>query len=411
MTQSERPLKFILFPLGCLYSHVGRLTEIGKELRDRGHEVVFAGERPDHPRTKMYIPRAAGFRTIYTREPDYRYAWDRFEKHGWLITAWDLLHHQKWAPLDKILESQVQIILSERPDLVVGDATISVSTAAHIAGIPAAGVMNGYASTFIKPTSIFMPMIKIWNALWLARIRNRVYRKHGKKQVNAVRLLRSIPLISPDLQGFYDPPKGWPYWHTVGPIYSEMDIPVPDWFDELDDGRTNVYITMGSTGLLDHFLRKTYDALGTLPYRFVVTTGDQVGDETIAMAPDNFRIAPYIPGTRLLAKCQAMIFHGGNGTLYQALSQGVPMIGLPSHLEQIVCFRPALKNGCGLQFPPRRFSVPRLVQGLEQILHDPSYREAAARFSETIRKQNAVRAAADILEQTAREGRPADIRV
>ena len=358
----------------------------------------------------MYSPQQEGFRLIRALESDYRYAWDRFEKYGWMITAWDLLRFEQWAPLDKILERQIEIIQEEKPDLVVGDATISVSTAAHITGIPAAGVMNGYAGEFMSPSSLFMPIIRTWNALHLARVRDRVYKKYGKKQVNALNLLRSIPLASPDLPGLFETPKGWPNWNNVGPIYSEPNVPLPDWYDELDDGKTNVYITMGSTGLLDAFLRKTYDTFSRMPYRFVVTACDQISEETWNMAPDNFRIVKHAPGSKILDKCKAMIFHGGNGSMYQSIVAEVPMIALPCHLEQVKCFRPARKHGFGIQFTPRRFRVNALAKALDEIIRNPCYRDATKKFSKAIRETDGAIGAADLFEKTAREGVPADIR-
>lgn len=410
MTSTGKPLKFVFFPLGFLLSHVGRLTRIAQVLRERGHEVVFAGEDPRHPRTKMYRPQEEGFRLVYAKEPDYRYAWDRFEKYGLVVTGWDALHFERWAPLDKILERQIEIIGEEKPDLVVGDATISVSTAAHITGIPAACVFNSYNGAFLSPWSIYTHIIYLWNSLHIARVRDRVYRKHGKKQVNALRLLRSIPLVSPDLPGLFETLKGWPYWTNVGPIYSEPTSELPPWYDELDDGTTNVYITMGSTGLLETFLQRVYPIFSQLPYRFVVTTCDQVSDATKAMAPTNFRVVKHAPGSKILEKCEAMIFHGGNGSMYQALAAGVPMIALPCHLEQIMGFRPVLRQGCGMQLSPRRFRAKALARALEEILTNPKYRDATRRYSSAVRETDGTVRAADIFEQTAREGRPANLR-
>lgn len=398
----ERRLKFILFPLGWLLAHVGRQVEIGKVLRARGHEVVFAGDDPSHPRSKLGMAQDAGFRVIYAREPDHPYAWDRFVKRGWLITVWDLWRHQEWAPLDKILEGHVELIRRERPDLVVGDGTISVSTAAHITGVPAAGVMNAYAARFLARTSIFMPMIHIWDALHLSRLRKRVYRKYNRKPVRALRILREIPLISPDLPGLYEEPKGWANWHTVGPLISTPESPMPEWFDELDDGRPNVYITMGSTGLLDAFLRRTYEALGRAAYRFVVTTAGQVSAETIRMAPANFRIAKYAPGGRILEKSRALVFHGGNGTMYQGLAAGAPMIALPSHLEQNICAKIVVRNGFGLRLSPRRVRGDKLVAALERVIREPGFRASAERLGAEVRAGSGAARAADILEAAAR---------
>ena len=399
--------KIILFPLGCLLSHVGRLVEIGKALRARGHEVVFAGEHPDDPRSKLGMAQRAGFRCTYAMEPDYRYAWDRFVKYGWTATAYDLMRHQTWAPLDRILQSQIDLIEREQPNLVVGDATISVSTAAHITGIPAAGVMNGYAAGFVGPGSIFTPLIHAWDATLLRWIRRRVYRKYPVRQLGGLRLLRRIPLLSPDLPGLYTPPASWPHWQTVGPIYSEPDVPLPDWYDELHDDTPNVYITMGSTGILDTFLRRTYNALGALPYRFVVTTGGQASEETLARAPANFRITRFAPGSKLLERCQALVFHGGNGSMYQGLAAGVPMIALPSHLEQVYNFKPILQHGFGAQFSPRNVRGERLARTLVRMMEDTSCREAASRFSMQVRASNGSARAAEVLESIALARKPA----
>ena len=376
-------------------------------LRERGHEVFIGGEHPENPRSRIRMAQEQGFPLLYAKEPNYAYAWDRFEKYGWLATAWDLYTHNKWAPLGEILEGHVKLIQREKPDLVIGDATISVSTAAYITGVPAAGIMNAYAAEFVAPTSIFGPMIYTWDALHLARIRRRVFKKYGVEPVNAIRLLKSIPLLSPDLEGFYDMPRGWDNWHMVGPVLTEPPVGPPDWLAELDDGQTNIYISMGTTGILDTFLRRTYAALGKTPYRFIVTTGGQADSETIAMAPPNFRFATYAPGRQLLKHCKAIIFHAGNGTMYQAVEAGVPMIVLPSHLEQNINADLIVKRGFGFQFKPRRVRGDKLVTALHALIEDPRYAEACGRYSDGVRTGNGPQRAADILENIARQGLPA----
>lgn len=390
-----------------MLAHTSRCIEIAKELRARGHEVIFAGEDADHPRSKLRLVREHGFRLVHVREPYQPYGWDRFEKYGFIVSGWDLLRLRNWVPLEEIIESHVGVVRRERPDIIVGDASICASTAAYIEGIPAAGIMNGYASYFLTPQYPFHAALQLYDRLHLARIRRRAFRRFGKRPVNALRLLRSIPLISPDLEGLYENPRYFPHFHTVGPIYAEHPAPIPKWFDELADGRTNVYITMGSTGFLDGFLRRTYETLAKLPYRFVVTTAGQVGPETCARAPKNFRLCEYAPGSQLLKRCSALIFHGGNGTMYQALEAGVPMIALPSHLEQDVITRIGVNNGFCIRMRARAFRADELVRNLRAIVDDPKYREAAERFTLPVRSANGAARAADLLEQWARDGKPA----
>lgn len=402
----EPPMRFMMFPLGFLLAHVGRLVEIGTVLRGRGHEVLFAGAYPDHHRSRLDIAEKAGFRVVAMKEPDHPYAWDRFQKYGWLATAVDLARHQQWAPLDEILDSQIRLIHEHRPDMLVCDASITTSTASHITGVPAAGVMNAYALRLISPGSLFRPMIEAWDWTILARIRKRIYKKYGVQPRKALDLLHEMPMLSPDLDGLYEAPhRAWTNFHTVGPIYSEPIIELPEWYGELDDGRTNVYITMGSTGFLDDFLRKTYRALGALPYRFLVTTAGQTTPETEAMAPPNFRFARYAPGSKLLDKCAAMIYHGGNGSMYQALAAGVPMIAVPSHLEQEICAGLAVRHGFGLTVPARKVRGEAVAAMLERIIQDPAFRAGAEGFSGRVRLANGAQRAAGLLEEIARERR------
>jgi len=400
----QRPLKVLMLPLGWLAAHVTRLVEIGEQLRARGHQVVFAGADPEHPRSRLDFARARGFELLRAKEPDHPYVWDRFAQYGWMLTAIDLIRLHRWAPLDKILENHLQLIEREKPDLIIGDGSITVSTAGYITETPCMGVMNAYATKFFSATSPFRPMIQAWNALYLERFRRPIYKRYGVQPRNAIDLITDMPMLSPDLADFSPPPEWWPKYYTIGPILTETPCAEPDWFDELDDGRPNIYITMGTTGLLDYFLRRVYSAFGKAPYRFVVTTGGQVTSQTIAMAPDNFRFSKYAPGLRLMRKCKALIYHGGNGSMYQALACGVPVIALPSHLEQDLAAQVGVRHGFGKRVRLRGITGRKLLQDVEDLLADATYREAAQSFSSAVQNGGGAALGADIAEQIGYTG-------
>lgn len=404
--RSVRPLKFLVFPLGWVLAHVGRTVEIAKVLRAQGHEVVFAGEDPHHPKSRLDHALAAGFRVVHAKEPSWHYAWERFHKYGGIVGLYDFLRSQSWAPLDEILEDILRVCQDEDPDLILGDMSVGVSTAGYILKKPAAGIMNAYNTHFFRPWSVYRTFLQAWDKLRLSPIRERVFRKYGVKPVNSFELLRSMPLLGPDLPRFHQPHGDYPNWHAIGPILSEPPSSLPAWYDELDDGQTNIYITMGSTGLLEPLLLRSYSALGRSPYRFVVTTGGQVSDEAMAAAPPNFRFTKYAPGSQILKHCAAIVFHGGNGTMYQALAAGVPMVALPSHLEQEVCVDIALKQGFGLRQCARRITGKQLLDSVGKVLADPSYRTNALAYRDEVRSSRAAEKAASMLVAQARQGRP-----
>jgi len=102
-----------------------------------------------------------------------------------------------------------------------------------------------------------------------------------------------------------------------------------------------------------------------------------------------------------------MIYHGGNGTMYQGLAAGVPMVALPTQLEQSLCADIAVRHGFGLKLSPRRIRGGRLLYALNWILSDPRFREAARKYSPRVREARGAARAAEILEQAALEGKPA----
>ncbi len=398
-------MKFLFFPNGWVLAHPSRMIEVARIVRSRGHEVIFAGEHED-PRSYLSMCREEGFSTTQCMEFDWPYFWDRHLKYGPIVSAWDLLNHQKFAPLDGILEEQIRLTEREKPDAVVCDGTFTMSTAGYITGTPVIGIMNGHFAHFYDRKSFFRPFLELWDRIHLSRLRNRVYKKYGCTPVNAVELLMSVRLISPSLDKIDPYTRQYPNWEAVGPFWGTLPLDRPKWLDSLDDGRTNVYITMGSTGNLDRFLRRTYEGLAKTGYRFVVTCGNQVSEETKAMAPDCFHLAEFAPGGEILKHCKAMIFHGGNGSMYQSLAAGVPMLAFPQHLEQEINVRLGLEYGFIKKLKRRDVSGNRLGKIVEEVVTNPSYAQAAQTFSELVRNTKGPERAADIILEVATEGIP-----
>lgn len=402
-------MKFIFFPNGWVLAHVSRMVEVAKALREQGHEVVFAGEH-EHPRSYLHTCEKDGFRTVQCMEFDWPYLWNRFLKYGMLLVPWDVLTHHRFAPLDAILESQVDLIQREKPDMVVCDGTFTLTAAAYITQTPAAGIMNAYYTHFYRPGSIYRFLIDFWDRFRLTPIRNRVFRKYGCAPVDAKELFWSTRIISPGLAEFDAYIQDYEHWEAVGPIWGKLRVDRPDWLDTLDDGTPNVYITFGSTGDLDPFLRASYDALGRAPYRFVVTTGRQVSEETKSLAPPNFLLADYAPGDEIIRHCKALVFHGGNGSMYQALAAGVPVIALPHTLEQDINARLCDTHGFGIRLKPRRARGENLLRALEQLIGNPAYAERARHFQRRIAESPGVQRAAEIILEGAREGLPPHVK-
>ena len=370
-------------------------------LRDQGHDVVFAGADIDHPKSNLRLARDEGFRVEHAEEPNIAYMMDRYQAFGAYSGILDLSRPQRWAPVDKILISQVRLIEREAPTMVVGAQTMTLNLAAHVTGIPCAGILNSYLLRTYSTNLIIRQYLVGLERGQFGTLRKRALKELGHPDIDPLPLFKKMPLLCPDAPELLQDAPFFDHVHGIGPIIFEHPSPLPDWMDELEDGTPNVYIGMGSTGRFDLFLRKCYSGLSKLPYRFIVTTGGLVADETVRNAPDNFRFTKFAPGSELLKHCRAMIFHGGNGTMYQGLANGVPMVAVPSHIEQGVNARMGKKAGFAIRVRPWIGFAPRIKRAVVRVVEDPQYRAVAERIAKTIDPQAAPKIAAALLERYA----------
>ena len=85
---------------------------------------------------------------------------------------------------------------------------------------------------------------------------------------------------------------------------------------------------------------------------------DQLGDSLVT--------ADYLPFSRLLPHCSAIVHHGGVGTTSQALAAGIPQVVLPMAFDQFDNAKRVQKLGCGVSLPMRKISTAKLTGLLDR---------------------------------------------
>ena len=144
----------------------------------------------------------------------------------------------------------------------------------------------------------------------------------------------------------------------------------------LDPNRPTIYFTLGSTGLPELF-KKVIQDLRNTEYQVMLTTGDQVNLAELNPLPDNFYMDSYIPGSAIMKRSQVVICHGGNGTIYQALGAGLPVLALPTHVDQKANAHLLAKQMAGLMIKPGDL-VQVMPSSVKHLFSDPSFRDNAA---------------------------------
>ena len=119
----------------------------------------------------------------------------------------------------------------------------------------------------------------------------------------------------------------------------------------------------------------------TVLVRFFIPDGIKV--------PQNVKVSSWLPQNDILGhpKTKLFITHCGNNGQYEALYNGVPMIGFPLFGDHIQNCHRTYKKGFGLEMRVQDFTSDQLFQNIQEVLNNPKYRSTIGKASEVFRDQ------------------------
>ncbi|HWL02006.1 MAG TPA: glycosyltransferase [Microbacteriaceae bacterium] len=173
----------------------------------------------------------------------------------------------------------------------------------------------------------------------------------------------------------------------IGPVSrtGASAIALPEWWDDLDDGRPIVHVSQGTVANhdLDQLIRPTIEALAGENVMLVVATGGRPIEE-LGPLPENVRAAEYLPYDRLFPRLAAFVTNGGYGGLHYALEHGVPIVAAGRTEDKVETTARVAWSGAGINLKAHR-PTPRAVRGaIRRVLADPRYRLASTRIGAEI---------------------------
>lgn len=392
--------KILVIPDGNWLAHTTRPLEIAKELRALGYDLQFAGQG-----SYMQMVRDEGFETrdLETLCPERNLKCSRSGRVNWY----------DYELIDRLVKEELDLLCTLKPELVLCDFRHTLSTSCELAGIPLASILNAswtnyYSVNHEAPehliftrvlgkriVSKLMPLVKGM----IISVDSAPFKKYRKENGLApnkniwdvwkgdLNLMTDIPE--------YAPTTGLPdNFHYIGPIVWNPDIPVPEWIYSLNPSKKTIYITMGSTGY-ERFFTEMAEMFAGTEYQCLMTTAGMVELKNI---PENFYVTEYAPGDELMKRSDLVICHGGNGTIYQALSEGVPIIGIPTMHDQEFNLQRVEALGAGVQVSELSFKQEDLMSAVNRIIGDSVYKQKAGKLKEILKNYDAPKRGAGLID-------------
>lgn len=179
----------------------------------------------------------------------------------------------------------------------------------------------------------------------------------------------------PELVPTYNLPANHRY---LGPVLWSPDVKPPTWWHSLPTDRPIIYATLGSSGG-KNLLQVVLNALADLPVTVIAATA---GRNHLKNVPANAFVADYLPGEAAAARSAVVLCNGGSPTTQQALAAGVPVIGLPSNMNQHLNMEALERAGAGVLLRTERLNTEGVAAAVKQVLSGAEFRQAARRLAE-----------------------------
>jgi UDP:flavonoid glycosyltransferase YjiC (YdhE family) len=299
-------------------------------------------------------------------------------------------------------EADLALLRDVRPEVVIGDFRLSLGVSSVLTDTPYVALTNAHWSPYstqafpipdlwfsriisTKVTRFLFPLLEPVIFWYHARAFNKVRRAHDLLPVGNLKevythstwsLFTDIPIIAPT----HKLTKNQRY---IGPVIWSPEIATPEWWPLPSEENPLIYVTMGSSGDTS-LLKNILEAVRGISCTTLVATAGRVQIEP----EPGIYIADYLPGLEVISKASMVICSGGSATAYQALSLGVPILGVPSNADQFFTMESIERNRAGLLLRPAEASVKRLQESINILLSCDDFKVFAGQLAAEISRYN-----------------------
>ena len=383
--------KVLFIADGIALSHVIRMKYLGQSLSRDKYDIYFAAGK-EFQNFVGEMDNLVPLDTLGVAEFDKRLNGMAFKE------IYDM------EIMDRYIKSDLELFDEINPDVVVGDMRISLGISTKLRKIPYINIQNAYWSIYSEIEDPAIPDIPIFHYLphgismgivrfYYPRVeRDFAYSYNLKSEELNIPKVKSLNEFysTGDMNLYLDTPVLSPTKELpdteryIGPVLDFPEVSLPDFWDRIPKDKPLVYCSIGSTGSVDK-TTKLINALKDIDVSVILVTA---GKNLPGGLPDNIFVCKYVPALKVIERASLVIFNGGSGTLYQAMSKGKPVIAIPSSMDQYFACDQVEKRGLGIVLDYKKLNSPKLKKWIKDLIDNPKWKNNCKKIEEEIKQYN-----------------------
>ncbi len=168
----------------------------------------------------------------------------------------------------------------------------------------------------------------------------------------------------------------------------------------LDSPKPKIYVAL--TSGQSEVLKRVYEGIKDMDAQIIILTTlhnmKEIDSAVSSSQKKNILIVEHLPSHKVMPMVDLAIIHGGQGSIQTAIASGVPVLGIPLHVEQGLNVSILERHKAGIMQLKHRIMPDEVREKVTRILEDNNYKKNMLKLMSHQSKVDGVKRAADWIE-------------